>query len=121
MPRPVIFRILFSFAALLFVAKPFLGFTAFNGQVKPRISHTVLVKSFTKRKPEDLQEGHAKARALSQLILDPPLVLSSAILIFVAILLPFFIENITTLAQKADINILAEPVPAWLLIGKLSI
>jgi hypothetical protein len=114
-------QIVFTFAALLFVAKPFLGFKAFNRQNRPRISHTVLVKSFTKRKPEDLREGYAKARALSQLLSDPPLKLSSAIVLLVAALLPLVIENITGSTQIANTNIAMEPVPAWLLTGKLSI
>jgi len=124
MPQKITFYIVFAFAALLFIAKPFLGFTAFNNKTKPRISHSILVKSFTKRKPEDLQDSYARAQALRQMIADPPLKLASSILLLMAILLPFTIENIIRLTQRviADIrHSLIEPSPAWLLTGKLSI
>ncbi|MBS1528732.1 MAG: hypothetical protein JSU01_00370 [Bacteroidetes bacterium] len=119
MPRVVIFRVIFAFAALLFVAKPFLGFCAFAGQTQPRISHTVLVKSFTKRKPESLEEGYAKARALHALISDPPFVLQSVIILFLAVLLPTSLEN-TGKPPKIEISF-PQPIPAYLLTGKLSI
>ncbi|HEX3385750.1 MAG TPA: hypothetical protein VHS53_11200 [Mucilaginibacter sp.] len=124
MPQKITLNIVFAFAALLFIAKPFLGFTAFNKQAKPRISHSILVKSFTKRKPEDLRDGHAKAQALHQMIADPPLKLASSILLLMAVLLPFTIENITKLTQRVIAAIgdfLTESAPAWLLTGKLSI
>jgi len=124
MPQKVTFYIVYAFAALLFIAKPFLGFSAFNNKIKPRISHSILVKSFTKRKPEDLQDGYVKAQVLRQLISDPPLKLASVIMVLVAMLLPISIESIARLTDKviADIgDSLSEPTPAWLLTGKLSI
>ena len=124
MPQKVTFYVVFAFAALLFIAKPFLGFSAFNSKTKPRISHSILVKSFTKRKPEDIQDGRAEAQAIRQMVSDPPLKLASGIMILIAALLPFAIENIAKLTQGviADIrDSLSECIPAWLLTGKLSI
>lgn len=106
------------------MAKPFLGFSAFNKQTRPRISHSILVKSFTKRKPESLQEGLERAQALRKVISDPPRKLVSVIILLMAILLPFTVENISGLTQRAfaDTRLsLLQPVPAWLLTGKLSI
>jgi len=124
MSKKLVFHFVFAFAALLFIAKPFLGYSAFNNKTKPRISHSILVKSFTKRKPDDLQDARAKAQAIRQLISDPPLRLVSAIAILMALLLPFAIESITKITHRVITDIrdsLSEPVPAWLLAGKLTI
>lgn len=119
-----IFRLLFSLAALLFVAKPFLGFVAFNQQVRPRISHTILVKSFTKRKPESLNEANAKAEAVHQQLSNPLLILLSAISVLLAALLPASIEQFIKLTGRliSDIRTaLLPPERAFLLAGKLTI
>ncbi|HVS93898.1 MAG TPA: hypothetical protein VHE59_17795 [Mucilaginibacter sp.] len=117
-------RFMFSIAALLFVAKPFLGFEAFCGQVQPHISHTILVKSFTKRKPESLNDAYASASALRQMVSDPPLVLLPAIGLLLSFILPFLIESITAPLKKGLSNTLSpysDPAPVYLLSGKLSI
>ncbi|MGZ3943844.1 MAG: hypothetical protein ACXVJB_02820 [Mucilaginibacter sp.] len=110
--------------ALLFIAKPFLGFGAFNQQSQPRISHTILVKSFTKRKPESLEDADAKAEAMHRQLSNPLLVLLSAISFLLAALLPASIERIIKLTGRliADIRTaLLPPERAYLLAGKLTI
>jgi len=122
--RLKIFRIFFSLTALLFVAKPFLGFGAFNQQSQPRITHTILVKSFTKRKPESLQEADAKADAVHKQLSNPLLALLSAITFLLAVLLPASIERYIKLTGQLIANIRAALLPpgrAYLLAGKLSI
>jgi hypothetical protein len=117
-------KVLFSLAALLFVAKPFLGFVAFNQQAQPRISYTILVKSFTKRKPESLHEAHAAAEAIHQQLSNPLFTLLSAISFLLAILLPVLIERSIKLTGQliADIRTtLLPPDRAYLLAGKLII
>jgi hypothetical protein len=118
------FRIFISLAALLFVAKPFIGFAAFNYSSHPRISYTILVKSFTKRKPESLQDGYAKAEAIHQSLTNPLLVLLSGILFLMALLFPFLIGPGIKLTNRILLAInatLLPPGPAYLLSGKLII
>jgi hypothetical protein len=118
------FRIFFSLTALLFVAKPFLGFGAFNPQSQPRISHTILVKSFTKRKPESLEDADAKAEAVHRQLSNPLMVLLSAISFLLAALLPASIERFIKLTGRliSDIRTsLLPPGRAYLLAGKLTI
>ena len=124
MRTPRVVQVLFSLAALLFVAKPFLGFVAFNQQAQPRISHTILVKSFTKRKPESLHEANAAAEAIHQRLSNPLLTLLSAISFLLAVLLPVLIERSIKLTGQliADIRTaLLPPGRAYLLAGKLII
>jgi hypothetical protein len=119
-----ILHLLFSLAALLFVAKPFLGFVAFNRLSQPRISHTILIKSFTKRKPESLQEANAKAEGIHQQLSNPALILLSAISILIAALLPALIERFIKLTGRLICEIrtaLLPPERACLLAGKLTI
>lgn len=118
------FRIFFSLTALLFVAKPFLGFSAFNQQTKPRISHTILVKSFTKRKPESLQEADSTAEAVSQKVANPLLIALSAISFLISIALPLISEAFNKITGKiiADLRFGILPIEQpYLLTGKLSI
>ena len=118
------YRILFSIAALLFIAKPFVGFAAFNRHSKPRIVHTILVKSFTKRKPETLQEGNAKAEALSQFLTNPLLILFSGIAVLLEMLFPLLIGDEIRKANGFLPGLRYVPVPtAGLLLfsGKLTI
>ena len=124
MQKVKIFKILFTFAAILFLAKPFLGFKAFGQVTKPRISHSVLVKSFTKRKPEDLEEAYAGAQKLHQRIANPPLILLAGLILPLSVLLSFLADEgikltariISTLRWSA-----LSPPPAYLLSGKLTI
>lgn len=124
MHRLKTFRLFISLAAILFVAKPFIGFAAFNYSSHPRISYTILVKSFTKRKPESLQEGYAKAEAIHQSLANPLLVLLSGILSLMALLFSFLIDRGMKLTNRTLLAIhatLLPPEPAYLLSGKLVI
>ncbi|MFI5162760.1 MAG: hypothetical protein ACHQHN_15880 [Sphingobacteriales bacterium] len=124
MHRLKTFRLFFSLAAILFVAKPFIGFAAFNFSSHPRISYTILVKSFTKRKPETLQEGFAEAEAIYQSLSNPLLVLLSGILFLLVVLFPFLFDKGVRLTNRFLLAICASilpPGPAYLLGGKLII
>jgi len=118
------FRLFISLAAMLFVAKPFIGFAAFSYLSYPHISNTVLVKSFTKRKPESLQDGYAKSEVIHQSLTNPLLVLLSGILFLLAMLFPFLIDKGIRLTNRillATCAIILPPEPAYLLTGKLII
>jgi NADH:ubiquinone oxidoreductase subunit 6 (subunit J) len=71
MRRLAAIKLIISIAALVFVAKPFLGFHAFSKNFNPAFSHTILLKSFTKRKVETLQEFNEKAEAISKFLATP--------------------------------------------------
>jgi hypothetical protein len=124
MQRLKAFRLFISLAAMLFVAKPFIGFAAFGYSSSPHISHTILVKSFTKRKPESLQEGYAKSEAIHQSLISPALVLLSGILFFLLMLFPFLIDKGIRLTNRIILAMCAAilpPEPAYLFTGKLVI
>jgi hypothetical protein len=118
------FRIFFSLAALLFIAKPFLGFGAFYGQSHPRIEHSVLVKSFTKRMPESLAEADADAKQIHQLLADPLTILFPTISCLLLTLFPAVFKNGLKITGKvlSDIHYtLLPPQHSYLLTGKLLI
>ena len=124
MSRLKAFQVFFSLAALLFIAKPFLGFGTFNQQVKPRISHTVLVKSFTKRKPESLEEANANVESIHRILIDPLSILFSAISVLLLLLFPKIFDPAAKITGKilSDIRFsILPPEPAYLLSGKLII
>jgi hypothetical protein len=118
------FQIFLSLAALIFVAKPFLGFGAFNQQSKPRISHTVLVKSFTKRKPESLEDANTNIESIHRLLIDPLAVLISSISVLLLALFPKIFNLAAKITDKVICDIrfaLLPPEPAYLLSGQLII
>jgi hypothetical protein len=119
-----VFRVFFALTALLFVVKPFMGFGAFNQQAKPHLSHSLLVKSFTKRKPESLEEAEAHVQAVHHQLTNPPLPLLSAIALLLAILLPLLPEKLTKLTGQSLSDLktaLFPPEQVYLLTGRLII
>ncbi len=124
MQRITVFRLIFTLAALLFIAKPFLGFGALSRELRPRQVHTVLAKSFTKRKPEGLEEADANVESIHQLIINPLVTLFATISFLLLTLFPSVFSNCIKLTQRviADIRLgLLPKEPAYLLAGKLSI
>jgi hypothetical protein len=124
MSRLKAFRLFFTLAALLFVAKPFFGYGAFNQQSKPRISHSVLVKSFTKRKPENLEEADANAEYIHQLLINPLAELLSAISFLLLFLFPQVFRKILNITTRvlSDIHCaLLPPEDPCVLVGQLII
>ncbi len=58
-------KIFFFLAVLLFVAKPFLGFTMFSRTHPPAVDN-IFVKAFTKRKLEDPENSNFGATAIQK-------------------------------------------------------
>ncbi|CAN5150091.1 hypothetical protein BH09BAC6_BH09BAC6_17160 [soil metagenome] len=117
-------RILFFFAALLFVAKPFLGFNALFHISHPARTHSILVKIFSKRKPEDLEDANQKKAAISRQLTHPPLILSSTITCLLALLFTALFKRgklITAGSLQSIQAALFPPQPSYLLTGKLII
>ncbi|MEO6849979.1 MAG: hypothetical protein ABI203_08900 [Mucilaginibacter sp.] len=87
-------------------------------------THTILAKSFTKRKPEDLEEAESNSERIHQALINPVLLLSSAIAFLLLSLVASVFKNIQTITNRliAEINLaLLPPQPAYLLTGKLII
>ena len=63
-------KIFFCIAALLFVAKPFLGFTMFS-RMHPPATQNIFVKSFTKRKLEYSENSSFNMNAVQKKLADP--------------------------------------------------
>ncbi len=63
-------KIFFCLAVLLFVAKPFLGFTMFS-RVHPPAVDNIFVKAFTKRKLEDPENGNLSASSIQKKLAEP--------------------------------------------------
>lgn len=115
------FRLIISIAALVFVAKPFAGFGTLSRQFKPIVSHTILVKSFTKRKPESLEDADEKLQAIHKVLTNPLLSLLSAISFFLSLLLPSVVRDISKLTEPGARWMPRSARPAYLLAGKLTI
>ncbi|HJP63437.1 MAG TPA: hypothetical protein VJ844_08335 [Mucilaginibacter sp.] len=119
-----IFRFAICIAALMFVAKPFIGFRTFNGHHKFHISHTILVKSFTKRKTETQEEVDARAEQVHKLITNPLLFLLPVIACLLNLLLPRRLEDVVRITRKMLSDMRSCILPPWdtcLFLGKLSI
>jgi hypothetical protein len=118
------FKIFFAFAALLFIAKPFFGFEVANNHFKIHISHNILVKSFSKRKPENLEDADKSAAQIHQQLSNPLMVLLSSMSLLLLSLLPIFFEPLRKITDGllSDIRFsFLPPEPAYLLSGKLII
>jgi hypothetical protein len=63
-------KIFFCLAVLLFVAKPFLGFTMFS-RTHPPAAENIFVKAFTKRKLEDPENSKFSMSAIQKKLAEP--------------------------------------------------
>lgn len=118
------FKIFFAFAALLFIAKPFFGFEFASNHFKIHISHNILVKSFSKRKPENLEDADKSAAQIHQQLSNPLMVLLSSISLLLLSLLPTLFKPLRKVTDRvlSDIRFsLLPPEPAYLLSGQLII
>ncbi len=118
------FKILFAFAALLFIAKPFFGFQVANHHFKIRISHNILVKSFSKRKPENLEDADKSAIQIHQQLSNPLMILLCSMSLLLLSLLPALFDPLRKITDRilSDIRLsLLPPENTYLLAGKLII
>ena len=63
-------KIFFCLAVLLFVAKPFLGFSMFS-RLHPPAEESIFVKAFTKRKLEDPENSNLSASVIQKKLAEP--------------------------------------------------
>ena len=115
---------IFYLAVLMFIAKPFIGFSL--GQTESQLvkSHSILAKSFTIRKPDDLNDAKSKANFLKQRLANPPEHISFTIAAILFLLFPLFFyrDVFTGLGFLNSLNSNAFiPENIFLLTGKLTI
>ena len=121
MARLKIVKILFFVAALLFIARPFLGYALFNNHCKPN-DESILVKIFSKRKPELSEESSCGLSALEKKPANPGIDTFSNFNSFLDVLFPAAFPANT----KINNRFLREMPPSssgqtWLLCKKLLI
>jgi hypothetical protein len=112
------------FAAMIFIAKPFLGFSGVE-HLRPTKDNTlILVKAFAKRKPEYLEEAEVKKESVQKLINNPPANLMLAITALLSLLFPLVYQiqkSITgQFIGQLSLNSLQDE-RTYLLTGKLII
>jgi hypothetical protein len=118
------FKIFFAFAALLFIAKPFFGFEISHHHFRIHISHNILVKSFSKRKPESLEDADKNAKQIQHQLSNPLMVLLSSMWLLLLSLLPALFDPLQRITGRilSDIRLsLLPPENTYLLAGKLII
>lgn len=64
------YKLILCIAALLFIAKPFLGFSLYNQLQDSGQENSVIVKAFAKRKPEFMEESIGKSMVFQALLKD---------------------------------------------------
>lgn len=112
------------FAILTFAAKPFIGFGLYNIIIADNGPVTILVKSFSKRKQEFVNDSDFDIKAVQQRLADPVAFAFLLFSFFLNELFPFVLGRIKLLTGKilSDIQLrLFPPNHLYLLTGKLSI
>lgn len=115
---------IFFLAVLLFVAKPFIGFAALSGNRESITAKSILVKAFSKRKPEDLRDAELKKAALRTMLMEPPVKLLESMAFLLGILFPLLFRSAALITGSYLNRIRYSLIPAaqpYLLTGKLSI
>jgi hypothetical protein len=119
MPKLKLIYSLFVLAGLLFIAKPFLGFEVQESLLGSSNGTSVIVKAFSKRKPEYLAEAKAKKSAVSFQLNHPPVNLLVSILSFLALLFPLL--NVVKAIRRFLANNFYNNSPIYILTGQLII
>lgn len=115
---------LFFLGVFMFVAKPFIGFSLSGSKQQLIESHSLLEKSFSKRKPEDIEDAKAKASSIRQLLTHPPLPLLLTIVALLSVLFTLTFKRPDIISGSFLNGLRLSLVPAdqpYLLTGKLSI
>jgi hypothetical protein len=103
-------QIIFCIAALLFVAKPFIGF-GMSGHLKSPVKTNIFAKIFSKRKTED---GRSSMNAIQKQLSQPAtnLFLRFAFLLTILFPLAFKIREEVTggLLQQLHLQLLPQPI-----------
>jgi hypothetical protein len=115
-------KIFFYLAVLLFVAKPFIGFSLNTADYQIKEPNNILVKIFSKRKPEDLEDARITAASIHQRLTNPPILVT--IMALLGFLFPAAYKHLTGVNNSLLNNMNAALVPVhqpYFLSGKLTI
>jgi len=115
-------KIFFYLAVLLFVAKPFVGYSIFYVDHHVTQPGNLLVKIFSQRKPEDLEDAKIVAADIHHKLSNPPVLLS--IMALLGLLFPALYKRVTDINNSFinNTNVALVPVhPPYFLSGKLTI
>lgn len=116
-------KIFFCLAVLLFVAKPFLGFTLFN-HAHPPVVRNILLKAFTKRKLEDPENSNSSMSAIQKKLAEPVKYFSLRFAYLLSIIFPCVLCAQAGIANRFLWGIQLSLTPqanSYLLNGKLII
>ncbi|MFI5137509.1 MAG: hypothetical protein ACHQIM_06755 [Sphingobacteriales bacterium] len=116
-------KIFFCLAVLLFVAKPFLGFSMFNRQHPPAVEN-IFVKAFTKRKLEDPEHSITKAEAIQKKLAEQAEYFILRFSFLLGIIFPCFFASKANITSRFLRGLQLSLIPqrdTWLLNGKLII
>jgi hypothetical protein len=116
-------KIYFCLAVLLFIAKPFLGFSMFT-RVHPPAAENIFIKVFNKRKLEYRAGGSYDISAIQKKLADPVKQLFVPFIFLLGILFPlvFALANNITVGLLRRIQLNLSPTKhTYLLNGKLII
>src|ERR1035437_2820589 len=114
-------KIFFCLAVLLFVAKPFLGFSMFNHRHPPAVEN-ILVKAFTKRKPEDPEHSITKTEAVQKKLAEQAKVFILRFSFLLGIIFPLAFASLANSTPRFLRGLQLSLPPqrdTWLLNGKL--
>lgn len=95
------FKLILCLAAILFIAKPFMGFSVFE-QLRDKEETNLLAKVFAKRKPEFLEEAAAKSITIQQLLRDKACAFSFTINALLLTLFSFFAGQLRLSYNRAN-------------------
>jgi hypothetical protein len=115
-------KIFFYLAVLLFVAKPFIGFSIAGSDYQLKEPNNILVKIFSKRKPEDLEDARITASIIHQKLTNPPILIT--IMALLGFLFPAVYKRLISVNNSFINNMNAALVPVhqpYFLSGKLTI
>jgi len=123
MLRLKVIHLLLALAAIAFAAKPFFGFAMLEAHAYRKVKNNIIVKIFSKRKPDYLQESLEQQEALSNLLSNPGGHLFLNFFALLAILLPplLYLPKITHKFLDDITPQLLPRQPLYLVTGKLTI
>jgi hypothetical protein len=112
------------FAVLMLAAKPFVGFSAFDQIKKGDHSTRIIVKAFTKRKQEYVEDSAFDVSAIQKSLANPILPFVALFSVFLNTLLPSIFKQARQLTAGILSAIYLNIFPVlhrYLLSGKLTI
>lgn len=113
-------KLFFVLAAVVFIAKPFVGFSVYNF-LRHANHKVILIKAFTKRKPEYFAEAEVKKAAIHQSLSNPPTKAAFTLAALLAFIFPLLPAFKSILHQTTDQLIFYAGRKTCLLTGKLTI